>query len=60
MKRVTKTPAVAQPIRIANLSSKEPYRPQWRPVRPGADDHEQVPSRIGDQRVYRDGRKEAA
>ena len=28
-------------------------------VRPGSQDHEQVPSLIGNQRSYRDGRKEA-
>jgi len=29
-----------------------------RPVRPGADDHEQVPSLVGNRRFWRDGRVE--
>ena len=29
-------------------------------VRPGADDHEQCPSLVGDRRIWRDGRVEAA
>lgn len=38
--------------------SNDIYRPHWIPVRPGAQDHEQVPSRMGDRRVWRDGRVE--
>lgn len=38
--------------------STETYKANWIPVRPGAQDHEQVPSRMGDRRVYRDGREE--
>ena len=38
--------------------SQENYKLSWTPVRPGAQDHEQVPSRMGDCRVYRDGRVE--
>ena len=38
--------------------SQETYKLSWIPVRPGAQDHEQVPSRMGDRRVYRDGREE--
>lgn len=41
---------VSEPI------SQEVYRPEWIPVRPGSQDHENVPSRIGDRRVWRDGR----
>jgi hypothetical protein len=43
---------VAQPI------EERPYRPVWTHVRPGAQDHERVPSRRFNQRVYRDGRTE--
>ncbi len=51
----------AVPLRtITNAASSGTYRPQWRPVRPGADAHERHPSRIGELLVYRDGRKEAA
>ena len=59
MRRVLQTRAVAQPPRIANSESKEVYRPQWIPVRPGSQDHERVPSRRPDGRYYRDGRVEA-
>lgn len=38
--------------------SSENYKADWVPVRPGAQDHERVPSRIGDRRLYRDGREE--
>lgn len=58
MKRVNQQLAAAQPIRIANPGSKEIYRPKWAPLRPGADQHEEIPSRIGDKLVYRDGRKD--
>lgn len=36
------------------------YKPVWQPVRPGADQHEQIPSRRAAERVWRDGRREAA
>lgn len=36
-------------------STGEVYKPQWIPVRPGAQDHERVPSRRSDGRYYRDG-----
>lgn len=36
------------------------YKPQWVPVRPGSQDHENVPSRRVLTREYRDGRVEAA
>jgi hypothetical protein len=32
---------------------------RMRPVRPGADDHEQVPSLVGNKRIWRDGRVQA-
>jgi len=32
---------------------------RMRPVRPGADDHEQVPSLVGNRRYFRDGRMQA-
>lgn len=30
----------------------------WIPVRPGSQNHENIPSRFGDRLEYRDGRKE--
>lgn len=36
------------------------YVPQWQPLRPGADDHEKIPSRRVATREWRDGRVEAA
>ena len=51
-----KSRAAAKP---AQTTSVEVYRPQWVPVRPGAQDHERVPSRRADGRYYRDGRVEA-
>ena len=36
--------------------SKDPYIPEWVPVRAGAQDHERVPSRRFDVREYRDGK----
>lgn len=49
---IIRTREVIEPL------SQDNYKPDWVPVRPGAQDHEQVPSRIGDRRVYRDGREE--
>jgi len=40
--------------------SDDHYKPEWVPVRPGSQDHEKVPSRIGAARMWRDGRVEAA
>lgn len=53
--------AIAQSIRINAASAPRGYSDAWRlqSVRPGADDHEQHPSRIADTRVWRDGRREA-
>ena len=45
---------------VTNASQTEPYKPQWVPVRPGSQDHENVPSRRVNTREYRDGRVEAA
>ena len=36
------------------------YTPNWVPVRPGAQDHEAVPSLHCGRRFYRDGRVEVA
>ena len=52
-KRSIRAREVAKPI------SQETYKPNWIPVRPGATDHEKVPSRRSDGRYYRDGRVEA-
>lgn len=51
----------AVPLRtVTNGSSSGTYIPNWIPVRPGSQDHEKIPSRMGDMRIYRDGRREAA
>lgn len=51
----------AVPLRtVTNGASKEQYRVEWIPVRPGSQDHEKIPSRMGDECIYRDGRREAA
>jgi hypothetical protein len=50
-----------QPVQtrtITNASVAGTYVPVWRPTRPGAEDHEKVPSLQGVQRVFRDGRVE--
>lgn len=39
---------------------KNPLVVGWVPVREGAQQHEQIPSRFNDRLEYRDGRKEAA
>lgn len=54
-RKATLTP----PRQITNSASRETYRPDWVPVRPGSQDHERVPSRRADGRYFRDGRKEA-
>ena len=48
----------AQPVRIAAGTTTGTYKPVWQPLRPNADQHEQIPSRAGDSLYYRDGRKE--
>lgn len=59
MKPILKSPAVPAPTRIGDLYSKEVYRPQWQPMRVGADQHERIPSRRAGERVWRDGKREA-
>lgn len=46
--------------RLAIASTAVGYSDAWRllPARPGADDHAQHPSRIGNRRVWLDGRQE--
>lgn len=55
-------PPVAAPRTIVNgaMPNQSPFTPGWIPVRPGAQDHENVPSRTGLRREYRDGRVEDA
>lgn len=49
------------PVRtITAATTQGNYAPNWIPVRLGAQDHEQVPSRRSNKRYYRDGRVEAA
>lgn len=40
--------------------SDDHYKPEWVPVRPGSQDHENIPSRRAVTREWRDGRVEAA
>ena len=49
-------PSTAEARTITNANNNGSYRAAWVPVRPGADDHENVPSRTFDKRVFRDGR----
>lgn len=49
-----------QPDRIAHGTTTGTYSPIWQPLRPGADQHEQIPSRRAAERVWRDGRREPA
>jgi hypothetical protein len=51
-------PSTAEARTITNANNEGSYRAAWVPVRPGADDHENVPSRTFDKRVFRDGRVE--
>lgn len=51
-------PTVAGPREIVNGSSNETYVPQWSPLRPGAEDALKLPSRMGKNLTYRDGREE--
>ena len=47
------------PVRsIVQPLTSQTYKPNWIPVRPGAQDHENVPSRRSDGRYFRDGRVE--
>lgn len=52
-------PQVARTRDVVNGNTTGPYSPSWVPVRPGADDHEQVPSLHAGVRTWRDGRKES-
>jgi hypothetical protein len=40
--------------------SDDDYKPEWVPVRPGSQDHENIPSRRVETREWRDGRVERA
>jgi hypothetical protein len=51
-------PSTAEPRTITNANKAGDFVSSWVPVRPGADDHENVPSRTFDKRVFRDGRVE--
>jgi hypothetical protein len=52
-------PSTAEPRTITNATKTgDDFVSSWVPVRPGADDHERVPSRTFDKRVFRDGRVE--
>ena len=44
---------------VAGTVKKGNYTPEWQPMRPGADDHENVPSLHCGTRTWRDGRQEA-
>lgn len=56
-----KLPDIAASRELTNGSaSKEPFVPDWVPVRPGAQDHEAIPSLHCGTRYYRDGRQEVA
>ena len=47
------------PLRtIPHELPKGDYIPTWQPLRPNADQHEQIPSRAGMRLTYRDGRVE--
>lgn len=45
---------------VSSPLSDDHYTPEWVPVRPGSQDHENVPSRRVETREWRDGRVEAA
>ena len=44
--------------RIAAGTTTGTYKPKWAPLRPNADQHEQIPSRHNGSLYYRDGRVE--
>ena len=54
-----KATPIEMPERIAVGTTTGIYTPTWAPLRPGADQHEQIPSRHNGSLYYRDGRKEA-
>jgi hypothetical protein len=45
---------------LSPVSDDNNYKPEWVPVRPGSQDHEQIPSRRVVTREWRDGRVERA
>jgi hypothetical protein len=45
---------------LSPVSDDDHYKPEWVPVRPGSQDHENVPSRRVETREWRDGRVEQA
>ena len=50
---------VAESRTITNANKTgDDFVSSWVPVRPGANDHEQIPSRNFNRREYRDGRVE--
>ncbi len=53
--------SIAAPRTIVNgaMPNEKPFTPDWIPVRPGAQDHEKIPSLFGSRREWRDGRVEA-
>ena len=51
-------PDMQAPRTITNSNSREVYRPSWAPVRPGAQDHEVLPSRFNDTLTFRNGKTE--
>lgn len=52
-------PSTAEPRTITNATKTgDNFASSWVPVRPGADDHERLPSRINNRLEYRDGRVE--
>jgi len=49
---------VTPPRQVTNSSMPAGnHQEKWVPVRPGSQDHEEIPSRMG-QRTWRDGRVE--
>lgn len=54
-------PSIAAPRTIVNgaMPNMKQSAQNWIPVRVGSQDHESIPSRIGNRYVYRDGREEA-
>lgn len=59
MKTSRRKADIVLPERIAVGTAKGTYSPTWAPLRPNADQHEQIPSRHNGFLYYRDGRKEA-
>lgn len=51
---------ITPPRQLTPGTTEGNYKPDWIPVRPGSQDHEQIPSLHQGVRYYRDGRKESA